>query len=423
MKVLVITYYWPPAGGSGVQRWLKFVKYLPSFDIEPIVYTVENPKYAVNDNSLMEEVPESIEVIRESIWEPNSLIELFSGNKGKQSAGFLDPNPSLFGRFMQYIRANYFIPDARKFWIKPSVRKLKKYIIDHKIGAIITTGPPHSLHIIGSKLKETTGVKWIADFRDPWTNIDYFHNLPLTETARKKHHELEDMVLKSADVVVVVGSNMEKEFRSRSNKVVVISNGYDEEPEAGEVMLDEKFSISHIGMMNADRNPRILWLALKELIDESEEFSNDLRVKLIGQCDPAVYESVREHGLQNHTNYVSYVSHKDVIKFQRSSQLLLLSVNNVPSAKGVVTGKVFEYLQSKRPIIGIGPVDGDLSVILKETSSGEMVDFDDLITLKGIIKAQYDRYKSGNLLVESKNIEQYHRKNLTKELAKVLKEL
>ena len=185
---MIITYYWPPAGGSGVQRWLKFVKYLPSFGIEPVVYTVENPSYAILDNTLQSEVPKDIIVLKQPIKEPNRFFSLFGSSKKKVSAGFLDPKPSLFGKIAQYIRANYFIPDARKFWIKPSIKYLLEYLSKEKIDVIITTGPPHSLHLIGLQLKKKTGIKWIADFRDPWTDIDYFHQLPLTETAKQKHH-------------------------------------------------------------------------------------------------------------------------------------------------------------------------------------------------------------------------------------------
>ncbi|MEX1382275.1 MAG: glycosyl transferase family 1, partial [Lutibacter sp.] len=200
MKVLIITYYWPPAGGSGVQRWLKFVKYFRDFDIEPVVYTVENPKYPILDESLVKDIPKGIEVLKQPIFEPNNLLSFF-GKKKTESAGFLNPNPSFFEKILQYIRANYFIPDARKFWIKPSVNYLKKYISKNNIDAIITTGPPHSMHLIGLKLKKQLGINWIADFRDPWTEIDYFHQLPLSKKAINKHHFLEQEVLLNADKV------------------------------------------------------------------------------------------------------------------------------------------------------------------------------------------------------------------------------
>ena len=423
MKILLITYYWPPAGGSGVQRWLKFIKYLSCFGIDPIVYTVENPDYAVEDESLISEVPLKLQVLREPIWEPNKVLSKLKINKKNQSAGFLNPDPTFLQRQMHYIRANYFIPDARKYWIKPSVRKLSSFLKENPVDVIISTGPPHSVHMIGLELKKMTGIKWLADFRDPWTKIDYFHNLPLTKVARKKHHELEDKVLKEADAVLVVGKTMKEEFIGRNKKTYVVSNGFDEQVEDDEVVMDAKFSISHIGMMNADRNPKIFWQALSELIDENEDFSRDLSVKLIGKCDDEVYQSVERFGLKNYVNFVAYVAHKDVLKFQRSSQLLLLAVNDVPSSRSVITGKVFEYLQSERPIIGIGPIDGDLAEILTETEAGQMVDFGDLLSLKKILAKYYKKFKTGQLLNDTKNIDRYHRKNLTEELAAILRDL
>ncbi len=406
-----------------MQRWLKFVKYLPSFDVTPVVYTVKDPDYAVEDESLLSEVSNDVQVIRESIWEPNSFLSKINSKEKQKSAGFIDPNPSFIGRQIQYIRANYFIPDSRKFWIKSSVKKLTSFVQENDIDIMITTGPPHSLHLIGAEIKKRTGLKWLADFRDPWTNIDYFHSLPLTKKSREKHYQMETMVLKKADAVTVVGNSMKKEFSDRNDQVHVLTNGFDGDTKSKESLLDKKFSICHIGMMNADRNPKILWRAIRELIDESEDFRKDLVVKLIGNCDREVYESVSEWKLKHHVSFVAYVPHKDVLNFQRSSQILLLAVNNVPSAKSLITGKIFEYLQSQRPVIGIGPVDGDLADILNETQAGQIIDFEDVKGLKELIKSHYRLFKSGKLKSKARNIDRYHRKHLSKELAEILKSL
>ncbi len=423
MKVLLITYYWPPAGGSGVQRWLKFIKYFSYYGIEPVVFTVKNPNYAVEDTTLLEEVPKDLHIIREPIWEPNDILSKFKRGEKKESAGFLKSDPSFLDRQMHYIRANYFIPDARKFWIKPSVRKLSAFLKDNPVDVIISTGPPHSVHMIGYELKKNTGIKWLADFRDPWTNIDYFHNLPLKAGARQQHHDMENKVLKEADAVLVVGKTMKQEFQDRNNNIFVISNGYDDAPSHEELALDTNFSISHVGMMNADRNPTIFWKALSELVSENESFAKDLSVKLIGKCDESVSKSVNDFGLNTYVNFVAYVAHKDVLKYQRSSQILLLAVNDVPSSKSVITGKVFEYLQSKRPILGIGPIDGDLAEILNETEAGQIIDFNDLDAMKKVLLTYYQSYKDGKLVLQSKNIDRYHRKNLAKNLAAILKDL
>lgn len=421
MKVLIITYYWIPAGGSGVQRWLKFVKYLRNFGVEPVVFTVDNPSYPIVDNSLVNDVPEKIVVIKNPIFEPNNILSIFKKKETKTSAGFLNPNPSFFGKMLQYVRANYFIPDARKFWVKSSVKKLKKYLSENRIDTIITTGPPHSVHLIGLGLKKQLKVKWIADFRDPWTDIDYFHQLPLTKKSKKKHQQLEQEVLKTADEVLVVGKTMQTNFKSFSKNIHIITNGYDTERVLKEnVVLDKKFSITHIGLMNADRNPKILWKVLAEISSENKEFSNDLQLKLIGKVAKEVDEELSKYQFKN-IEKVDYVPHKEVKKYQRKSQVLLLAINQVPSAKMIITGKIFEYLQAKRPILAIGPKDGDLAEILQQTNSGTIVDFNDEEKAKSVILELYQHYKNENLSVNSKNIEQYHRKSLTKELVEILK--
>ena len=422
MKVLIITYYWPPAGGSGVQRWLKFVKYFRDFNIEPVVYTVENPKYPILDESLKKEIPNGIEVLKQPIFEPNNILSFF-GKKKTESAGFLNPNPSFSGKILQYIRANYFIPDARKFWIKPSVKFLKKYISKNKVDAIITTGPPHSMHLIGLKLKQQLDVKWIADFRDPWTEIDYFHQLPLSKKAINKHHFLEQEVLLNADKVLVVGNTMNKNYAKFSNNVVTITNGFDGEILADKTKLDTKFTITHIGLMNADRNPKMLWEVVTEIISENEDFAKDFKLKLIGKVDASVLEEISTNKLEDNVELVAYVSHNKVIEYQKKSQVLLLLLNNVPSAKGIITGKIFEYLMVNRPILAIAPKDGDLAEILNTTNAGNVVDFEDRVTFKNIILELYSKYKQGNLSVNSKNIEQFHRKELTKKVAEILNEL
>ncbi len=423
MKVLIITYYWVPAGGSGVQRWLKFVKYLRDFNIEPAVFTVDNANYPIIDTSLKNDAPENIEVIKKSIWEPNDILSIFKKKNTQTSAGFLNPNPSFFERILQYIRANYFIPDARKFWVKPSVKHLEKYLSENKIDVIITTGPPHSLHLIGLKLKKELGVKWIADFRDPWTDIDYFHQLPLIEKSKRKHYQLENEVLKNADASLVVGKTMKENYTEFSNNIHVITNGYDsEQNNDAKVILDQNFSITHIGLMNADRNPKVLWKALSELSEENEEFKSDLEIKLIGKLAQEVEQELLKYQFKNVTK-TNYIPHAEVQEYQRASQVLLLAVNKVPSAKGIITGKIFEYLQAKRPILAIGPEDGDLAEILQGTNAGTIVDFDDVKKMKTIIKNLYAEYKANSLKVDSKNIEQYHRKNLTEQLSKVIKQV
>ena len=421
-KVLIITYYWPPSGGSGVQRWLKFSKYLRDFNIEPVIYTVDNPSYPINDTSLESEIPLGLEVLKQPIFEPNFFLSIFGNNKKKESAGFLNPNPTLLGRFFQYVRANYFIPDARKFWIKPSVKFLSNYLKNNEIDVVITTGPPHSMHIIGLVLKDKFKIKWISDFRDPWTEIDYFQQLPLTKKANKKHHQLEQEVLEKSDMVIVVGETMKKKFLKHNHNIEVLTNGFDSYENSLTIELDSNFSITHVGLMNADRNPTILWEVLYEISSENIDFKNNLRIKFIGKIDDTLIQDIQVFNPKNIVR-IPYLDHEEVRKYQASSQVLLLSINHVPSAKGIITGKIFEYLQAKRPILGIGPEDGDAAAILKKTNAGNIVGFNNKIELKAAVLKLYKDFKEEKLFVKSINVEQFHRKNITRQLAQVIKKV
>ncbi len=421
MKALIVTYYWPPSGGSGVQRWLKFVKYLQDFGVEPVVFTVDNPKYPILDTSLEKEIPKNITILKQPIWEPNNIVSFFKKKNAQQSAGFLNPNPTFFGKIVHYIRANYFIPDARKFWVQPSVSYLKKYVLEHKIDLIITSGPPHSLHLIGLELKKKLNVKWISDFRDPWTEIDYFEQLPLTKKSIQIHQKLEQEVVEKSDAVLVIGKTMRNNFVKFSNNIHVITNGFDNDSTSTSIKLDKKFTITHVGLMNADRNPISFWKAISEICKENNNFADDYQVQFVGEIASEVRFSLEEYQIKNVLD-IGYVLHQKVTTCQQKTQVLLLSVNNVKSAKGIITGKIFEYLQAKRPILAIGPIDGDLAEILNETNSGKIVNFDDVVNLKKEILQMYNSYKSGKLESNSTNIDQYHRRNLTEKLAKIIKE-
>jgi hypothetical protein len=278
-KVLIITYYWPPAGGPGVQRWLKFVKYLPDFGVEPVVYAPLNPHYPLQDASLEQEVPNGMEVIKHKILEPYSVSKLLSQKQTTTiSSGIIaeEEKQSLLQKMMLFIRGNLFIPDARVLWVKPSVKFLKDYLQKNKIDTIITTGPPHSLHLIGLELQKQLQVKWIADFRDPWTNIGYHKKLKLTGRAAKKHEKLELEVLKTADQIVTTSFTTAEEFRQKTTRpVTVITNGYDNTTK-NSVEPDASFTIAHIGSLLSGRNPLNLWKVLGELVVENENFKKTL---------------------------------------------------------------------------------------------------------------------------------------------------
>ncbi len=423
-KVLIITYYWPPSGGSGVQRWLKFVKYFEEYGITPIVYTVDNPDYAIVDETLKSDIPSGVEVLKQPIWEPYNIAKFLSRKKSNNaSMGFLTKKKSIGAKITSYIRANYFIPDARIYWVKPSVKFLKNYLAKNHVDAIISSGPPHSLHLIALALKKELGIPWLSDFRDPWTEIDYLHQLPLSKKALRKHDRLEKEVLNHSDAVVVVGETMRQSYLSENKNTLVITNGYDQDlsESVSKVKRDEKFSITHIGLMNEDRNPIILWKVLSELCNEDKEFADNLIIRLIGKVSGLVLSEIEKYGLSDNFELIEYLPHNEVLEHQKSSQLLLLALNNVGSAKGIITGKIFEYLISKRPIVAIAPMDGDLAKIIQETQSGDVVDFNDRTSLAKVVKKHYLSYTSKSLEVNSENVSQFHRKQLTEKMANVIK--
>lgn len=418
MKVLIVTYYWPPAGGPGVQRWLKFVKYLRYNGVEPVVFTAENPVYPLTDVTLEKDIPEGTEVIKCRITEPNAILSKFKKSNVQNSMGFLNPNPSLFEKLLLYIRANFFIPDARMFWVKPSVRKLERYLEENKVDALITTGPPYSVHLIGWHLKKRLAIKWIADFRDPWTSVDYFHLLPLSQKAIKKHYYLENLVVRDADSVLMVSNHAKQKYKDKASLIDVITNGYDEDNDfvKEDTVIDSKFTLTYIGMMSSERNPKVLWEVLSEISENDSNFRDDFVLRFIGKIDDTVSKSLKESNIKN-IEKIGYVPHNDAKRFQRKSQVLLIVVNDYPSAKEMIPGKTFEYLQARRPILGIAPTEGDLADIIRETKSGEVFSYHaNKIKLRSYILKLYKCYKNEGIDMLTEDISQFHRKKLTEKL-------
>ena len=421
-RALVITYYWPPAGGPGVQRWLKFVTYFKDFGIEPVVFIPDNPHYPLQDKSIVSEIPEGIEIIRFPIKEPYGFAKIFSKKKTKQvSSGIItNKNQSVLEKLLLWIRGNFFIPDARIGWVKPAVGFLKEYLAKNDMDIVISSGPPHSLHLIGMALKEKLGIKWVADFRDPWTTIHYHQSLRLNKRAQKKHLKLESKVLNNSDLVVVTSARTKKEFQNiTSVPIEVISNGYDI-LEKIEPNLDAQFSIAHIGSLLTNRNPELLWEILSELKDENKVFSKNLLIKLVGAVSEDVLESLAVFGLTENYKTLGYVSHQEAIQIQHDAQVLLLVEIDSPETKSIIPGKLFEYVAANRPILAIGPEGSDVEGIIKETNTGVYFKYTDKEKLKQQLQLYYEAFLKANLNVNSKNIEKYSRSALTKSLSTIL---
>lgn len=425
-KVLIISYYWPPAGGPGVQRWLKFAKYLPQYGYEPVMFVPDNAHYPLQDPSLEDEVPAGLRVVKYPIKEPYSLANIFSKKDTRSISSGIIPEEAeqdLVQKMLLLIRGNFFIPDARKFWVKPSVRFLKKYLKDNHINKIITSGPPHSLHLIGLALKRELGVTWVADFRDPWTSIGYHQKLRLLSAARRKHLRLEKEVLQQADQVITTSWATAQEFKQLTDiPVHVITNGYDV-VDLPAVELDKKFSISHIGSLLSGRNPGNLWKALGELVKEDPSFARDLQIKLVGAVGESILKNILQQGLASHVEKPGYVPHREAQLLQRQSQVLLLIEIDSDHTRAIIPGKLFEYMVSGRPILSVGPEDSDPQKILQQTNTGRFFNYRDKEGMKMYLRQAHEDYRTGRLRSNPIGLQRFSRKNLTRELAEILDKL
>lgn len=426
-KILIITYYWPPAGGPGVQRWLKFAKYLPDFGWKPIIYTPENPSYPLLDETLMKDVPENIEMVRTKIWEPYQLAEKLNKSNKKFKAGQFDvgKNQSWKSKLSIWVRGNFFIPDARVFWVKPSVTFLEKYLKENNIDTIVTSGPPHSLHLIGLGLKnKIPNLKWIADFRDPWTEISYYKHLKLTKSSDKKHRQLESAVFKNADITLATSYTDAENFRKAGANAVCITNGFDEsdsnEKKKGQ-KAENKFTLSYIGVLEQLRNPENLWKALDELIEDDTDFAANFTLKFVGRIDDKILSAIENSSLKNHILNLGYLAHSKAVEEMQNSDMLLITNFPNESSKGIIPGKIFEYLASGKQILSFGPEKADVAKILEQTQAGKHFNYQDTETVKKFILEKFELWKNGSLLKNTQNIEQFSRRNLTLQLTEVLK--
>jgi len=429
-RVLIITYYWPPAGGIGVQRWLQFSKNLPEHGWTPVIFTAENANYPIIDPKLNEQVPGNMEIHRVRVPEPNNILSLFqkksNGNKQiyklQQQSGV---DNSIFKKMLWKIRGNFFIPDARMFWQGPSYQYLKKYLSENRIDAIITTGPPHTTHLIGQKLKQEFKIPWVADFRDPWTSMDYLKKMGLSDFARRKHERLEKSVVLNATRMVVVGKTIQREFKEKYDvDSLIIYNGYaNSQPGSNDVQLDTKFSIAHVGSFLHNRNCADLWECLSELTKTNSEFAKDLKIKLVGKIAPVVLQTLEEFGLTSFLTIIDQVDHESALKIQRSAQLLLLPIDRIENAEFVLSGKLFEYLQAKRPILLIGPPGGDAAQVIRDCLAGEVCNFNDMFALKKSVLSFYEKFRSNENFSKSVNINQFAYKNLTTQIANLLESI
>ena len=433
-RVLVVTYYWPPSGGSGVQRWVKFAKYLPQEGWQPVIYTPENPEYTAIDHTLEAEIPHTVEIIRRPITEPYNLYRklmgkgastdmktLTAGASGGAVTEISSGKKSFKQRLSLWIRGNLFVPDPRVGWVKPSVRFLKKYLAEHPVDVIVTTGPPHSMHLIGQRLHKELGIPWIPDFRDPWSRMYYLKHLPMSARTWRRLRAMEQSVLDDCSTVLAVTPLVQDEFRAQTKTpVAMITNGYDGGDFEQAVEPDGFFNVVHTGLFAADGNPLNLWKALGIKAWADADFKAALRLRLVGKVDREVYDAIAEAGLKDNVVDLGYRDHLTAVREQLAATMLVLPLRNDPEYRPILPGKLFEYLASRRPVLGIGQEDGAMARVLANTGAGVTAGWDNLEAMRDFIDKAWEQFKAGGVPPVEGDISRFSRRSLTRELAALL---
>lgn len=425
-KVLIITYYWPPSGGIGVHRCLKFAKYLRHFDWEPIIYTAKDAHYPYIDESNLKHVPDGITILKRKILEPFSSYKRFTGKAKDEPMS----NPvhvrgkkqTWKDRFAIWVRGNFFIPDARSLWIKPSVRYLKKYLRENHVDAILSDGPPHTNTMIACRLSQKTGIPWLGDFQDPWTQVDYYQLFPFTKKADRKHRLMEQEAFRTSKKITIASPTWKKDLESIGAKNVdVIYWGYDEDDFTGlpQKKNPDEFVISHAGLFGFDRKPDNLFKALAELKKEIPDFARKLRIKLAGMIDYSILESIEQNGLNENLVNLGNIKREEALQLTLDSDMLLLPLNKSENIMGRVPGKLFEQLRSGNPLLVIGPDGSDVQHIVESTRTGKSFAYDNFSAIKDFVKKVFSKeyqYDPGD-------ISEYSVKNQVKKISVYLNEI
>lgn len=419
-KMLLLTYYWPPSGGPGVQRWLKFVKYLPEFGWQPTVVTTKDGDYPAQDVSLMKEIPESVKVIRTYTPNIGKMFKKVSGNAtlpyGSLQTG---KKSSIRKKILFFIRLNFVIPDLRKLWNRYAYKAAKTQLQKGSYDLLVSTGPPHSTHLMAAKLAKKFSVKWLADFRDPWSQMGYLKSagrLAITEFFDKK---FEAKVLRQSDIITAVSQKIKADFNNLK-KIKLLRNGFDEDDFADiHHENSEKFHISYFGTLTNETNPVVVLEAVNELIESGK---NKFQINFWGNYLPEIKTKIKYKDKFKIVHFYGYLPHSQILVKMVNSQLLLLIINKLKNNRGILTGKIFEYLGSRKPILGLGPCDGEAATILQETESGKMFPYEDKKNIYHYISTFYENWQNNrDWQPASASYLKYSRRNLTKKLADMIK--
>lgn len=427
-KVLIVTYYWPPSGGPGVQRVLSFARYLPEFGWEPVILTVENGDYSSEDRSLLRKIPEDLKVYKVPAWEPFNLYRRLTGKKkGEKIPTHIlgsQQKQSLMERLSRFIRLNLFIPDARIGWIHNLYKKGMEIVGKENPQLILSSSPPHSLQLAVRKIVRKTKVKWLADFRDPWSDFFHYQEKGRLYPARSLDLFFEKSVLRSVDAAVSVSPAAVKLFEEKfpDLKTSVIFNGFNRKDyENISPVRHSRFTIFYAGNMRKSQHPDMFFHALQSMIEKGND---DINVRIAGSIHPDIREALKKKNLINYFTFLGYLEHPDVICEMANADLLLLLIPQTSKNEGIITGKLFEYIASGNPVLGFGPENGDAASILNETNTGHMTDYGK--NPENVLEAYYAVYKQNRKqYAESipKMVLKYSREASTHNLADFMEKL
>ena len=409
-KLLIISYYWPPSGGSGVQRWLNFSNILVKNGWDITVFTAEKANYPITDNRLEQTVDESIKVFRVPILEPAGFFKTNNTDNVKSL--------SFFQRIILWIRANLFFPDSRMFWIKNVTNQATKYIKQNNIDCLITTAPPFSTHVIGLNIKKNTNIKWVSDFRDPWVDFFQFKLLPMSSFIRNKHSKFENKCLNFADAIITTSPSLTKTYSLKNSNSYTLTNGFNSIIDNKET---DKFLMMYSGVMKSIQNPKSFWKILKEICLENQNFSDDLLVRFIGNFDKEIVNNNDIKLIESKIKFEKYLEKSKLDIEMSKAKVLILSSVNLNTVNNIIPGKLFYYFSFKRPILAFSKLNSDVSDIISRTSTGKVFDYSNEVDLKKYILELYSNYKTKKNNFKPKGIALFTYDNLSKSLDDLLK--
>lgn len=437
-KVLFITYYFPPSGGAGVQRSLKFVKYLPEFGWEPIVLAPQDADYPAYDESLLKEIPKSTKIYRSKIIEPYKFYRKFTGKKPGEATDIatltrVSKQQQKFNeRFSEFIRSYIFIPDARIGWRPFAVHEGLRIIQKEGINVLFSSAPPYTCHLIGKALKNKTNLPWVCDFRDSW--VDWLSAAKRSGLPHKIECKMEHAVLKQADRILSVSPGVQEDLQSRhpnliDDRWIHLPNGYDSAdfknlsptPQAEST----KLVVTYTGSLYGNRNPNHLLKVLGQLIAEDPSWKHDFRMIFVGRVGKPIQAQLSAEKFKGMIRIIPYVTHQESIRYLLASDLLLLIIDDAPANKGILTGKLYEYLGARKPILALAP-EGDAASLIRKLKAGFVIPPKDVVQIKNILVEIRNRWRTNQLnsnLFDEEKIKALDRKELTFRLANILNEI